>query len=75
MTIRAEVRCLNCSRLLAEFLGESEKQLALEELTCPTGEPCLTRNARGYLVCTYCGGKPMLEDIQLVTEAVQQPVG
>ena len=74
MTIRAEVRCLNCGRLLAEFLGESEKQLTVEHLTCPSGEPCLTRNARGYLVCTYCGGKPMLEDIRPVRETVQQPV-
>ncbi len=74
MTIRAEVRCLNCGRLLAEFLGESEKQLTVEQLTCPNGEPCLTRNARGYLVCTYCGGKPLLEDIQIVRYAAEQLV-
>ena len=74
MTIRAEVRCLNCSRLLAEFLGESEKQLTVEQLTCPRGEPCLTRNPRGYLACAYCGGKPMLEEIQVILERARQAV-
>lgn len=75
MTIRAEVRCLNCGRLLAEFLGDSEKKLTVEELTCPSGQPCLKRNVRGYLVCTFCGGKPMLEEIQLVREPAQQLAG
>lgn len=66
MTIRAEVRCLNCGRLLAEFLGDSEDRLALEALTCPTGDPCLAHSARGYLVCSRCGGTPILEDIERV---------
>lgn len=74
MTIRAEVRCLNCGRLLAEFLGESEDQLTVEHLTCPRGEPCLARHARGYLVCAYCGGKPLLEEIEIVRYAAQQLV-
>lgn len=70
MRLRGELRCLNCSRLLAEVEGGYPDFRPLLSLACPTGRICLTRKPSGALKCTYCGGEPMIEEQEEVLEPV-----
>lgn len=66
MLVTAELRCLNCARLLGEVTGDSALPLSAATATCPTGAPCLSLRDPRNPLCSYCGGRAFLEDIHPV---------
>lgn len=71
MAVQAEIQCLNCGRPLAEFEGELDEPMRLGRLSCRTGRLCFRRTGRGRVVCSYCGGKPVLADVETVVRRVE----
>jgi hypothetical protein len=56
-----ELRCLNCSRHLADVVDVVDGRPRLEPPAGRSTTPVLVRQTAGGLRCARCGGRPMLE--------------